>query len=196
MEVLVLCVDLSSAVIFCCSSASCCRSRFLQFRQTPSPCPHKSSLGSQRRLGSRPQPCLPCVNVGIARVPPTPTPAPPPSPPLPSRPPGSCTGFGLAVTPFARELTMLLAIPKCYLFPFRDTTQRKETNPIALHVESCIWSARMIHLVPGLRLAWVSERVIVAGPDPPTALPVHVSVVGQLMPLLVRSPLRWRGNNA
>ena len=138
-----------------------------------------------------------CVSEGVARIPLHPRPPPPPPhPKLPDLAGRVCTGFGLAVTPFGRKITMLGAIPKCYLFPFWDTTQRKETNPIALHVECCVWPARVIYLVPGLGSAWVGERVIVAGPDPPTALPVHVSVVGQLIPLLVRSPLSWRGNNA
>ncbi|MFO0004378.1 MAG: hypothetical protein ACK559_24945, partial [bacterium] len=56
----VLCVDLSSAVIFRCSAA-CFRSRFLQLGQ-----PQVSSLLSQGRLGSRPQSGMTCVNVGIA----------------------------------------------------------------------------------------------------------------------------------
>ena len=91
---------------------------------------------------------------------------------------------------------MLLAIAKGYLFPFRDTTQRKETYTVVLHAECCVGPARMIHLVPGLGLAWVGERVIVAGPNPPTALPVHVGVVGQVVPLLVCPPFCWRRNNA
>ena len=86
-----------------CWSAACWRSRFRQFRQ-----PQATSLLSQGRSGSRPQSGVSCVSEGVARIPLHPRPPPhPPSPPLASRPRGSCTGFGLAVTPFGRKITML-----------------------------------------------------------------------------------------